>query len=111
MTLLAIPPISGEGDAIEIVHRASVPVDGVVSRQLGAGVDLVDHRSEVDRLRRVLPSRSYRGISAVRVVTKHAHLNLIAVPAMHRKTAVAIVAILEGDYRAARLCRTAIHRE
>ena len=82
MALLAIAPVARKGHTVEIVQRPAIAENSVVAGQLRASVDLVDHRPEVDRLRRIARRWPRRAVRRIRVVAEDAHLDLIPIPAV-----------------------------
>ena len=111
MTFLAVPSITGERDAIEVMDGPTIAIHGVIARQICSRVNLVGHSPEVDRLRGIVGRWPDGAIRGIWIVAKDAHLNLVAIPSVNRKAAVTTVAIIERYHRPARLDRAAVYRE
>ena len=83
-----------------IEHRSAEAYDSVRTarlnaRQFSAGVDLVDHHRQVDRVPGI-------GIGGLWRVAKHAHFHAAPRPAVRRDLVVAFVAALRSDHIANR---------
>ena len=74
-------------------------------------MDLVDQQREIDGLAQACRCRPEGRIVPIRIVTEHAHFNLIAIVAVDCKAGVALVAIGQGHYGSASRQRRSIHGE
>src|SRR4030095_14622830 len=107
MAFHAVAAITGEFHVIKIV----VGVNGEVGQQIFSRMNLMDHGFEMDRLTRQLIGGSILGIGGGGVVAKLAILNIQALAAVLRQSAVATVAIFSGYHRATSFRGTVSHRK
>jgi len=100
VALGAIAAVSGEAHVVESVLRAAKPVDCIVCCQVFAGMDLMNHEREVDRLRRAGRCWPNGGVGPTRVVAQYAHRDLVTIVAMNSQAGVAAVATGRVHHRA-----------
>src|SRR4030095_13704173 len=96
MAFHAVAAITRKFDVIKIV----VGVNGEVGEQIFSRMNLMNHGFEMDRMTQQFIGRSILGIGGVGVMAKLAILNMQALAAVLRQSAVATVAILSGYHRA-----------
>src|ERR1041385_8539990 len=110
MTRRAVATVAHVGDLVIVVHRLVMTHHGEIRLQLLARVDLVNHRLEIDRFRRVarLPLRRIR---RRRVVAHHTELHTLPVTAVEVQRVVAPRALRLAHHLPPRRHFGAVHGE
>ena len=78
VALLAVPPVSGVSHFVEVDRNVPEPVDREIIVQLFSGMNLVNHRFEVNGFSRQLVSRTTSLVVPVGVVAHDAELHVLA---------------------------------